>query len=137
MKVNAICSQNFRGILTESESIDYKTDASYDGWNDKFEFSSTSTYQRMYYPFIGETKSEIQRAIEPYTLTESNGNDTKYNKVVVKQTLPVTKEKFMKYLNDDLLSDEHYKIRDCFVLNNLKCFIKENFLPQIEKYHII
>lgn len=137
MKVNAISVQNFRGILTNSELVDYNSSTDYDGWNDKFVSSRTETRKREYYPFINETKAEIARAIKPYTLTNYCGNDTTYNEVDVKPALPVTKAKFMQYLNNELLSSESLRIRDLFVKNRLQSFIKENFVSRAGEFHII
>ena len=137
MKVYAINGPSFNGILTRNVCVDHKTYSDYDIWNERFESSSTSYYERDYYPFAGETKSDIERAISPYERTKTYGDDTEYNKVNVKQALPVKKSEFLDYINYRLLSSQDAKVHDALVRQKMYDFIKENFIPKKDDYTIL
>lgn len=135
MKVNAISAQNFRGILTTSRTVYDNVGVTYDIWYEKFEEAGDRKEERDYYPFSNETREDIRRAIRPYTETHHSGEVTEYREVNIKPALPITKAKFMQYLNDELLSAETARIRDYFVRNKLQYFLKEN--NPLRSFHII
>ena len=126
MKIQPIC---VCGSANCSTVISNKNTAFKGLWGDKSynydsgrEYSSETTYLN-YYPFVNETKKEIDEIVKKHTEYDHESSNatidpiTIYNATIVKvmAALPFTAKEFQAYLNDTL-SAEKSKIIEKYIL---------------------
>lgn len=83
---------------------------------------------KYYYPFLNETKDEIEDVRVKNTHIPPKTNDF-YNaihetRVEIKQTIPVTEKKYNEYISRELLSKEEMEVEDKLKLAKLQIFLR-------------
>ena len=83
---------------------------------------------KYYYPFLKESKEEIERIRNSNTAIDKHGDDfysvIHETKVEIMKPIPVTEEKYNQYIKRELLSKEEMKVEDKLKIAKLQKFLR-------------
>lgn len=83
---------------------------------------------KYYYPFLNESKKEIEKIRNRHTSSSKHGDDfystIHETKVEIMKQIPVTEKKYNQYIKRELLSKEEMAVEDKLKIAKLQIFLR-------------